>query len=334
MKPEATPSPSNWSRIYFISGSVSLFFMALLWSVDESLIYILLGLAIFFFFLAFFMKPKVFNRESQFGQARPISEDSLGTLFQKMFGKKDVSYARPAENTDQRVKAIMMTVFVFGMVIFFIVMVGLISSGTDSYSDNFVRAEQFRLDSQYDSAKIFYHKVLRDEGDDVQSLIGLGNVFMSEANYDSSRYYFAKAVSIDGDSEEARYGKALGYYYQKDYRSSLKESFALMKLSPEHTDAVLLTGDNYYMQERYDSAMFYYDSEYDKGTRTPGLTHVMAYINDMKGKQDKSIILYKETLGMDSTRVGIYDRLSELKPDSSAFYKAQAKRWRDAGYGN
>jgi tetratricopeptide (TPR) repeat protein len=308
--------------------------MALLWSVDKSLISIFLGVSVFFFFLSYFKKPKPLNSGDRYQQPPPINEESLFTLIQKIFAKKPGTYSQPVRNTDQRVKAITMTIFIFGMVIFFIVMVGLISSGSDSDSDNFVQAEQFRNDAQYDSAKVYYHRVLADDQENVQSLIGLGNVFMSESNYDSSRYYFAKAISLDEDSEQARYGKALSYYYQKDYKSSLKESFALMKLAPEHSDAVLLAGDDYYSQERYDSAMYYYESEYGRGTRTPGLTHVMAYIYDTKGQQEKSISLYKETLSMDSTRVGIYDRLSELEPNRSAFYKAQAKKWRDAGYGN
>jgi tetratricopeptide (TPR) repeat protein len=315
-------------------GCAGLFFMALLWSVDESLISIFLGASVFFFFLAYFKRPQTLRPDDGYQQPPPINEESLFSLLQKLFTKKGARDSQPVRNTDQRVKAITMTVFVFGIVIFFIVMIGLISSGSDSYSDNFVRAEQFRSDAQYDSAKIYYHRVLADEQENVQSLIGLANVFMSENNYDSSRYYFAKAILLDEDSEEARYGKALSYYYQKDYRSSLKESFAVMKLSPEHSDAVLLAGDNYYSQERYDSAMYYYESEYARGTRTPGLTHVMAFIYDTKGQQEKALGLYKETLSMDSTRVGIYDRLSELQSDSAVFYKVQAKKWRDAGYGN
>jgi tetratricopeptide (TPR) repeat protein len=334
MKPEVPSSPSNWSRICFIAGCVVLFFMALFWSVDKSLISIFVGVSVFFFFLSYFTKPQIAQPDDRYQQPPPINEESLFTLFQKMFVKNGGPSSQPVRNTDQRVKAITMTIFIFGMVIFFIVMVGLISSGSDSYSDNFVQAEQFRLDSKYDSAKIYYHRVLADEQENVPSHIGLGNVFLSENNYDSSRYYFTKAISLDEDSEEARYGKALGYYYQKDYRSSLKESFALLKRSPEHSDGVLLTGDNYYSQERYDSAMYYYEGEYARGTRTAGLSHVMAFIYDTKGQQEKAIGLYKETLSMDSTRVGIYDRLSELEPNSSVFYKVQAKKWRDAGYGN
>jgi hypothetical protein len=37
---------------------------------------------------------------------------------------------------------------------------------------------------------------------------------------------------------------------------------------------------------------------------------------------------------MDSTRVDIYDRLTELEPAQANSYKAQGKKWRDAGYGN
>ncbi len=318
-------------RPYFIGGCVSLFFMALLWSVDDSLIYFFLGLGSFLLFLAYYFKPQNVRFESS---ARDRRSSSQTGTFESFFRKQN-KQSQSSGNINPSSKAIMSFIFIGGMIIFFIVIISLFASGDDYIQfEDFSKAEQFRLNSQLDSAKIYYRRALREDPEYTETLIGMGNTFMSEENYDSSRYYFDKSMDIDPESTEARYGIALTYYYQKDYRSSLRETLWLVKSYPEYTDGVVLTGDNYYMQERYDSAMYYYELEYGRGTKTPGLSHVMAYIYDTKGQQEKAINLYKEALSMDSTRVDIYDRLAELEPAQANSYKAQGKKWRDAGYGN
>ena len=58
--------------------------------------------------------------------------------------------------------------------------------------------------------------------------------------------------------------------------------------------------------------MRWYEEAYAKGYRSAGLSHVMAYIYDIKGETQKAIPLYKEAISYDTTRTEIYTRLGEL----------------------
>src|SRR5688572_14625709 len=67
------------SSAYLVIAAVLLLTMALLWSVDASLVYITLGAAIFFIFLALWHRPKTSANRHQYtssGHARKTG-DSL-----------------------------------------------------------------------------------------------------------------------------------------------------------------------------------------------------------------------------------------------------------------
>jgi tetratricopeptide (TPR) repeat protein len=61
-----------------------------------------------------------------------------------------------------------------------------------------------------------------------------------------------------------------------------------------------------------DDAITWYDKAYATGYRSAQLSHFMAYIHDVKGRYEKAIPFYRETLSMDSSRADIYTRLGEL----------------------
>jgi hypothetical protein len=81
-------------------------------------------------------------------------------------------------------------------------------------------------------------------------------------------------------------------------------------------EATQLIGDNFYNQEKYDSALNWYDNAYSKGLRNRYLCHLMGYINQTKGATDKAVLLYKEALQYDSSVVDIYERLVDLVPEN------------------
>jgi tetratricopeptide (TPR) repeat protein len=112
----------------------------------------------------------------------------------------------------------------------------------------------------------------------------------------------------------------------------LKELRQLMAVNPTHFDGILLAGDNYQMQQHYDSAMHWYEEGYAQRP-TGGLCNAMAYIHDTKGNTEQAVALYREALGYDSTRVAIYQRLGELFPGRDGeWYRRKAKQLKDAGY--
>lgn len=319
--------------------------MALFWSLDRSLIYFFLGAALFAFFMSLYHYPKTpvpdfFSKQkgkAPYKTSRP--SETISDIFENIFAGKSQgnSGAPPRPAMDQRSKSFILGVVIFIFSIFLIIIISVLASD-DNYSldsiESFQRAEQFRWNGETDSAEFYYRKTLAADPEYLQALIGFGNTWIAKERYDSAHRYFDKALEVDSQSDEARYGKALTFHYQKNYRRSLQECFDLIEEDPEYSDATLLAGDNYYVQQRYDSALYWYEDGYDRGVRNAGLCHVMGYIYDTKGQQEKAVQLYKETLSLDSTRVLVYDRLAELVPGESEFYKAQSQKLRDAGYGN
>jgi tetratricopeptide (TPR) repeat protein len=121
------------------------------------------------------------------------------------------------------------------------------------------------------------------------------------------------------------------------------------------------TGYNFYQNQQYDSALFYFDKALDRdsgngaswynkgmvyydqqnankaleaftrayelGVRDAFLSHVLGYLNDSSGNTSRAIDFYKEAVGMDSTRSDIYGRLAELEPERAARYKALQEKF-------
>lgn len=329
-------------KLYFTIAVLLLVVMALLWSLDDSFVYISLGGAVFFFFLGFWNKPRTnanvntgsrqksyqsSNQKSYRSQSSSERSGDLYTLLRSFFFSQTSS---PAKKT--RLISTVISLFTFG--IFFIIIVSIIfADDTYSTEDNFQKAEQFRWDGQYDSAIYYYRIVLAETPEHPQALIGYGNCFLAQENYNSAVETFARILENDPDQEEARYGKAIAHHYNKDYRTSLKESLRIIENNSDNSGAVVLAGDNYYMQQRYDSAIYWYENAYQADNRSAWLCHVMAYIYDVKGNQKKAIDLYREALSYDSFRTEIYVRLGELYPGREGErYRTTARNLKAEGY--
>jgi tetratricopeptide (TPR) repeat protein len=83
---------------------------------------------------------------------------------------------------------------------------------------------------------------------------------------------------------------------------------------------MLLAGDCYYDQQRYDETLKWYLKAYNLGERGRNLAWNIAYIYDIKGNTGSAIPFYKETLDYDTTLVDIYRRLGELVPGEDGNY--------------
>jgi Tfp pilus assembly protein PilF len=329
--------PVNRSRIYLIVAWVLLVGMALMWSLDSSIVYILLGLAIFFLFLYFRNKPWA-SPQTTFKSrtAEPRSEtDHAFENLKNIFANRQ---SRTRSGTSvQDPKKFMLGILIFIGSVFFVIIFSVIFSESESGSGEamyyYQTGEQFRGSGQYDSADRYYLQALRIQPDYPEALVGYGYSLINENRYDTAASTFDAALRLDGDQEEAYYGKALSLYYAKNYPQSLKELFRLMDLNASHFGGMLLAGDNYQMQNRYDSALYWYQEGYDMGTPTAGLCNAMGYIYDTQGNTEKAIQLYREALGYDSTRVDVYNRLGELFPgQDGAWYRSKAQQLKSEGY--
>ena len=344
-----TASPDEKQRnkgpgIYFALAAICLLAMALVWALDTSIIYILFGAAVFFLFLGFWNRPRQSADRVKYSSFhRPHEKKKnpppdLQEILSSFFSKRKTFSQPGAQQSPQQAAGRFVTII--GMFIFFIFVITIMAvifgddtTTTTDALDAYQRAEQFRGNGEYDSADRYYGNALSQQPDYPEALTGYGHNWLAKERYDSALAYFDNALIIDPEYEDASYGRALTFNYQKKYRESLRETFLLMRRAPDYRDAVLLAGDNYYLQQRYDSAIYWYEDAYKQGERSAVLCHIMAYIYDTQGDQKKAIEFYREALGYDSTRVEVYSRLGELITGKDGeFYKAKVRQLKEQGY--
>jgi tetratricopeptide (TPR) repeat protein len=329
------PDLRKKARFYFVTGYGFLIAMALFWSVDDSLIFIFLGVGVYFFYLGFHAWPKKNTKEAfrasgyQTTEEKPEFSEVLKNVFWKQ--QKPINPSvKPFSKTgtsesNRRVTTLVILAIFATFLIFFIG--SIFSSSDNSYEATtyFQNAEQQYWNGNYDSAYLNYRRALTLNDKYTEALVGYGNVMMMRNQYDSAMIMFDKALEIDPDFNAATYNKALVYYNQQKYDESINVLNPVLESNPKYYAGMLLAGDSYYAQKKYDEALAWYEIAYEKGgERSVNLCHIMGYIYDTKGDYSKAIDLYKEALSYDSTVVNINQRLGELLPnDEGNFYRTQ-----------
>jgi tetratricopeptide (TPR) repeat protein len=319
VKPSGPTPNASRSKTYFLLGTAFMAVMGLVWSVDDSFIYFAFAFAVYFFFMGFYTRPQATGNNYSKHQTKNQTGDSdFETLF-KSFTQQSGSRSttRPASTPGTNIGKIIGAIFTFMFFGFFVVVFAVIFFADDETTAGYFdidTAEAFRQSGQYDSAEVYYQKVLTKDPENDNALAGYGFVFYAREKYEEAERYFNKALDRNQDNTEARYGKGLIYFNRKSYSESAKQARIVLSSNPNDEDGLLLAGDSYYLQNRYDSALFFYETGYANGIRTAGLSHVMAYIYDTQKKYDKAIPLYQEAISFDESRTDIYTRLGELIP--------------------
>lgn len=322
----ARPNPNSGpakSRTYFIIGFILLFIMAITWSLDASFVYSSLGAATFFFFLAYYHRPGGHSRPSgKFSSpANSSREQSFSDFFesinrpQSSSSSRQKAYVAPGP---YKTNALIISIMIFVGGFFMVIMVSVLFADNATEDINtdpvYEKAEAARYAGDYDSAEYYYRQILNDNPENLDALNGVGIVSLNRQRYDNALSQFDAVLKVDPDYKYSRYNKALTLYYQHNYRQSLSETFQLMKRSPDYFDAMALAGDNYYAQQRYDSAKYWFSQGYDNGVRSAWLCYVLGYLYDKDKETAKAVELYKESLSYDSAQAEIYARLGEIYP--------------------
>lgn len=335
------PDGLKRSRVYFITGYIFLLAMALFWSVDPSIRYILFGISVFFIFLGFYARPRSESFFKDFRIPRtektPERSSPLSGHLKYEFRKQPQQRKQAGQNFEnlsapgsRRVVALVLVAFFVVVTLF--VIGSFLGSGSDydQASWYYETGEQYYLNQEYDSAYINYRRAWKLKPEYAEAMLGYGNVLTIRESYDSALLMFNKALEISPDYKEASYSKSLIYYNQQKYNESLAVLLPVLDEEPDYYDAMLLIGDSYYAQKKYDEAINWYGNAYENGgARSRALCHIMAYIHDTKGNYGEAIPLYKEALSYDSSVVEIYQRLGELLQDEEGnYYRAQAAKMR------
>ena len=330
MNDGTSPGPTK-ARIYFLLGCTGLFAMALLWSVDRSLVAISLGLAAVCFLLAFNSRPTSTAAPRREGPVFQKQRDyTPATFLSVLFGrllKGQQTLHRPAGPARQNA-AVMIIVAVFVFTIILVVTLSSLFSDDGSMEayGYFQTADNQYYNQQYDSARMNYRRAWQVNPKYAEAYLGYGRALTLQGQPDSAIIVFDQALAIDPDLKEASYGKAEVLADQKKYDEAIVILNQLVADYPDYQDARQALGDCYYSQNKYDEALPFYESVYvNANSRSHILCYIMAYIYDSKGNPQKAIPLYQEALQYDSTVVDIYKRLGELMPgDAGNLYRTKA----------
>jgi tetratricopeptide (TPR) repeat protein len=328
-----TPTPSPQPiKPWIISGIVFLYILALTWSIDASMVYLFLGISTFCFFMALrgWISTQPWKREQSshhYQQERPKQDFSFDFNFNRGQQQRPSSAGRTQQpfkqyDAQKGVKRVIIGFVVIIGFFFFVVIIGVLFGSDDESEVQYYRDQaQLYFDSQqYDSARVYYRKVITRRPDESLPRIDYGKTFYYQEQYDSAIIMFNKASEASPDDIDAKLFRGRSYYYQKKYNEALSEAELLLADAPDYNEGMLLAGDVLYAQEKFEEALTtYYEPAYEAGARSMMLCWIMAYIYDEKRKDmEKAIPLYKEALTYDDTVVDIYKRLSEITREPEA----------------
>ncbi|MBX2965792.1 MAG: tetratricopeptide repeat protein [Cyclobacteriaceae bacterium] len=315
----ATPGNKKQSgNSWLIAAIVFLFVWALFWSVDTLFVYLSLGG--FAFCVAKYLLIRLERREA----ARPVRPDyhteqpqsqqrsqsqpqpSLSDQFQNVF----------IQNGKLSRKALVVMAIFSSVSFFFFIVILAVIFGDDSsdFSLEEFRARDYYDAGNYDLALHHYRLAMKDDPENTYLMVDAGNCHLNLNRYDSALWFYNRALEFNPENNSATHNIGLVYYRQRKYREAIRQARKVLADNSMNVDALLLAGDAYYTQTQYDSALVFYVDTYNLGYRTATLTHIMAYIYDVKGKTQQAIPLYRETLELDDSIIDVYARLGELLP--------------------
>ena len=220
------------SRIFFALGYGFLFAMALLSSVDSSIVYILLGAATFCIFLGFYHRPSIPRAQGWSSAQRPQDQSrsrtvpATGILMQliNMVRQRQSRTSTPGTASGKPRKSVLAFIPVVVIIFMIGVVISMITSGNDNGdASNYFYMAQTQSDiGQYDSAQLYFRKALRIDPEYNEAKLGYGKVFLQNNQLDSALYFFDQVIADDPDNVEAVYNKGLVYTEQKKYKEGIE----------------------------------------------------------------------------------------------------------------
>lgn len=310
------PSKGRWWVIFWLS----LITLSIFWSVDSSLVYLILAFTAFSLFKILQLRNPIQQDQSEVHQ--PSFEKSYESLkpsaawvfwqdVKEIFKKESGGPKTPQQ---ARVFVVLVAGFI-GSIFMITILVALFGSeSSEDSSYYYQQATDYYNNQQYDSAAYYYRLAQIDDPENAELYFERGQAFLYGNKMDSALIMYGEVLARNPQHEQAQYFKGNVYFNQKNYRQAIDEGKKVLDINPDYTNAQLLIGDSFYNQSQLDSAIQWYEGAYSSGYRSAILCHLMAYIYDVKGETKRAINLYREAIGQDSTIADIYVRLGELIP--------------------
>jgi tetratricopeptide (TPR) repeat protein len=326
---EETGNRAGKKKIWLIVFVSAITMLAIFWSVDSSVFFILTGFCAFSLF-------KVLQNRKPTEDEDPVEKTYQQTYYPKpsiwdelKFMFSNTPSGRSQRSPGNQVKLVRLVIAIFSGLVFLSILIPIFfSDGSASRADARQKAKEMYDQQQYDSASYYYRLAIEYDPENADLYLERGNAFLNANKTDSALMDYDKALLLRPSYKEAYYNKGLIYYTRKQYRNSINETKNAVGIDPDYSEAMLLIGDDFYNSSQLDSAMLWYENAYSKGYRSGALSHIMAYIYDTKGNAQKAIPLYKEAISYDTTRTEIYQRLGELVGgEEGNLYRQKAARY-------
>jgi tetratricopeptide (TPR) repeat protein len=330
--PDTSEQKRKRARLYFILAVVSLFILALVWSLGAFFVCALLGITIFFAALGLLAWPWQKRTGAYEYRERSYQKTTSSNTSSKDFaGTSGQTKYTPSPTLKKKLAIVgVVIVFVFSIALFIVLSVITSPDESEAADQNLQTATQYHNEQQYDSAYIYYERYRLQHPDDVNAIFEMGNAAWNMNRLDSAVRLYDEVLVKDPSHENARINKASIYFNQKNYSSAETELKTLLDKSATNLDAMQLLGDVYYNQDKYTEALHWYERAYNSGQRNDWICYVMGYLYEAKNDNARAITLYKEALQYDTTTGDIYKRLGDLIPgkDGDVYrQRAEGRQW-------
>lgn len=301
MEPNDTPGKNKWYRRLAL---LFLILFGVFWSLGPFFFWMLLGLSVYFGFLAFYssgIKISLFNRPPQLApQASLLENPSRSDQ-----GRRDPSVPQGPSVVVRKVVRNLVIFFALLFVLFFVV--GIFSDGDEAPTES----KEVELSSPV-------------ENDEAIRWNDKGNASLDKGNYDSALIYYDKSLAAEPQYQYAMYNKGLLFSRRQEYRKSNSLIRKCLRLYPDYNPGWWVLGYNYDQLNYPDSALTCLETAYNNSFSNSDFLEFLGDLYLKKDRRAKAKDIYEKVIEQDTTKAAVYRRLAELDPKNADRYRKKA----------
>jgi tetratricopeptide (TPR) repeat protein len=287
----ASSGKGKWYKLIAILFAA---LFSIFWSLGSFFFWFLLGMSLYFGFLALYSSGIEFN----LFEGRPREQDRYGS-FRNPQGQ---SQGNPVSAT----KIVRIVVFSIVGFFFFLVLVGLFVGEDAPDSTDTTSSENASMP---------------DEANGTIDYTTKGNDFFSAANYDSAIWCYDQVLAGNPTDQYGLYNKSLSFFMKKEFTTSIDIVKKCLAEHPDYNEAWWLLGDDYYSINNLDSATYCLERAYNNNFREANFLQLMAENYVKLGEQQKAKEFYLQVVDKDPSNVDSYKELIKLDPENSDQYQ-------------
>jgi len=163
------------------------------------------------------------------------------------------------------------------------------------------KAVEYQNKNDYENAVKYYLKFCDKHPFDYQARYNLGNCYSVLSEYKLAIEQYNIAESIRGDEPDLYESRGASHSHQGNYDKALKDFKKTYELTGHMTDILAFAmGNNFWMSERYDSALFYFDISIKLNPKRHEAHSNIGYVHMIMENYEEAKSAYFYTLQLDS----------------------------------